>query len=103
MPSFGEFNKIQTEIKRNYYSQNSTDTQEDQKSKKLNYDKNKKYSRIRDVIGSSLSKIGTYNDLNNKEQVVALIDEEMCINCGKCYMACSDVRFFYSFFINFTK
>jgi Fe-S-cluster-containing dehydrogenase component len=24
------------------------------------------------------------------EQVVALIDEEMCINCGKCYMTCND-------------
>ena len=45
---------------------------------------------IKDVIGSALNKIGTYGDLNNKEQVVALIDEEMCINCGKCYMACND-------------
>ena len=25
-----------------------------------------------------------------KQQVVALIDEEMCINCGKCYMTCND-------------
>lgn len=24
------------------------------------------------------------------EQVQALIDEEMCINCGKCYMTCND-------------
>lgn len=23
-------------------------------------------------------------------QVEALIDEEMCINCGKCYMTCND-------------
>lgn len=23
-------------------------------------------------------------------QVQALIDEEMCINCGKCYMTCND-------------
>ncbi len=38
----------------------------------------------------ALDKIGTYNDLDNKEQVVALIDEEMCINCGKCYLACND-------------
>ena len=22
--------------------------------------------------------------------MVALIDEEMCINCGKCYMTCND-------------
>lgn len=45
---------------------------------------------IKDVIGKALDHIGTYKDLNNKEQVVALIDDDMCINCGKCYMACAD-------------
>ncbi|KAF3427773.1 hypothetical protein E2986_05297 [Frieseomelitta varia] len=45
---------------------------------------------IKDVIGKALDYIGTYKDLNNKEQVVALIDDDMCINCGKCYMACAD-------------
>ena len=24
------------------------------------------------------------------QQAVALIDEDMCINCGKCYMVCND-------------
>lgn len=45
---------------------------------------------IKDVIGKSLSHIGAYKELNNKQQVVALIDDDMCINCGKCYMACAD-------------
>ncbi|NXE17503.1 DPYD dehydrogenase, partial [Ardeotis kori] len=45
---------------------------------------------IRDVIGKALQYIGTYGELCNTEQVVALIDEEMCINCGKCYMTCND-------------
>lgn len=45
---------------------------------------------IKDVIGKSLSYIGAYKELNNKQQVVALIDDDMCINCGKCYMACAD-------------
>lgn len=35
------------------------------------------------MIGSALSQIGTYNDLDNKQQVVAVIDPEMCINCGE--------------------
>lgn len=26
-------------------------------------------------------------------QVVALVDEEMCINCGKCYMTCNDTGY----------
>ncbi|XP_068808465.1 dihydropyrimidine dehydrogenase [NADP(+)] isoform X12 [Struthio camelus] len=45
---------------------------------------------IKDVIGKALQYIGTYGELSNTEQVVALIDEEMCINCGKCYMTCND-------------
>ncbi|XP_064625248.1 dihydropyrimidine dehydrogenase [NADP(+)]-like [Lineus longissimus] len=45
---------------------------------------------VKDMIGLAVPQIGAYNDLNNKEQVVALIDEEMCINCGKCYMTCND-------------
>ena len=45
---------------------------------------------IKDVIGKAVNHIGAYNNLNNKEQVVALIDDDMCINCGKCYMACAD-------------
>lgn len=61
---------------------------------KIKSENGNKIFSVTDVIGRSLSKIGTYTDLNNKEQVVAIIDEEMCINCGKCYMACNDVRLF---------
>lgn len=43
-----------------------------------------------DVIARALKHIGAYQELNNQEQVQALIDEEMCINCGKCYMTCND-------------
>lgn len=43
-----------------------------------------------DVIARALQYIGAYQELNNQEQVQALIDEEMCINCGKCYMTCND-------------
>lgn len=43
-----------------------------------------------DIVGMALDKIGNYGDLDNKQQVIAMIDEEMCINCGKCYMTCND-------------
>ncbi|KAK7100969.1 dihydropyrimidine dehydrogenase [NADP(+)]-like [Littorina saxatilis] len=46
--------------------------------------------KIKDVIGKSLPKITSYEELDNKQQVVALINEDMCINCGKCYMTCND-------------
>ncbi|EPY76477.1 hypothetical protein CB1_001428084 [Camelus ferus] len=45
---------------------------------------------MRDVIGNALRYLGTFGELSNTEQVVAVIDEEMCINCGKCYMTCND-------------
>ncbi|CAB1340834.1 unnamed protein product, partial [Coregonus sp. 'balchen'] len=45
---------------------------------------------VKDVIARALKHIGAYGELNNTEQVKALIDEEMCINCGKCYMTCND-------------
>ncbi|KAK2149295.1 hypothetical protein LSH36_457g04013 [Paralvinella palmiformis] len=46
--------------------------------------------KVKDIIGQALTKIGPYNNLDNEQQVVALIDPEMCINCGKCYMTCND-------------
>lgn len=45
---------------------------------------------VKDVIARALKHIGAYQELDNQEQVQALIDEEMCINCGKCYMTCND-------------
>ena len=45
---------------------------------------------LQDVIGRALPMIGAYNDLDNTQQAVALIDEDLCINCGKCYMVCND-------------
>lgn len=67
---------------------------------------------IKDITGISLPYIGAYKKLDNTKQVVALIDDvsnllsfasvinnttscrfsfqDLCINCGKCYMACAD-------------
>jgi len=45
---------------------------------------------VNELVGRAVSRIGNYNDLDNKQQAVAIVDEEMCINCGKCYMTCND-------------
>lgn len=45
---------------------------------------------VQDVIARALKYIGAYEELDNQDQVQALIDPEMCINCGKCYMTCND-------------
>jgi len=49
-----------------------------------------KVAKVNDIIGLSLHQIGSYGELDNKQQVVAVIDDDMCINCGKCYMVCND-------------
>ena len=42
------------------------------------------------MVGRALGRIGRYEELDNTQQAVAIIDEDMCINCGKCYMVCND-------------
>jgi len=49
--------------------------------------------KVAEVIGRALDSIGTYSDLDNRQHVIALIDPEMCINCGKCYMTCNDTGY----------
>jgi dihydropyrimidine dehydrogenase (NADP+) len=49
-----------------------------------------KIAKVADHIGAAVPLIGSYGDLDNKQQVVAVVDPEMCINCGKCYMVCND-------------
>lgn len=48
---------------------------------------------VKDVIAKALEHIGTYQELNIQEQLQVLIDPEMCINCGKCYMTCNDAGY----------
>ncbi|XP_049806556.1 dihydropyrimidine dehydrogenase [NADP(+)] [Schistocerca nitens] len=45
---------------------------------------------VQDIVGQALPHIGAYKALDNTKQVVAVVDEDLCINCGKCYMACND-------------
>ena len=40
--------------------------------------------KLHEVIGKALEFIGPWADLNSKEHVIAMIDPEMCINCGEC-------------------
>lgn len=79
LPSFGEFQKKQEEIKSKFYKEHNgvVPAPEDDPIVKrvLNIAETSKIPKIKEIIGIALDKIGTYNDLNNKEQVVALIDE----------------------------
>ncbi|KAJ6242846.1 dihydropyrimidine dehydrogenase [NADP(+)] [Anaeramoeba flamelloides] len=48
--------------------------------------------KIKELVGISNQKVVGWSDLSHKtsDHVVALIvDEENCLNCGKCYMSCT--------------
>uniref|UniRef100_A0A0K8U849 Dihydropyrimidine dehydrogenase [NADP(+)] n=1 Tax=Bactrocera latifrons TaxID=174628 RepID=A0A0K8U849_BACLA len=45
---------------------------------------------VNDIIGKALSRIGTFKELDTKQQKVALINPDLCVNCGKCYLTCND-------------
>ena len=48
--------------------------------------------KVKETIGQAIKHIGTYNELDNTQQVVAYIDPEMCINCGE-YAYCSYISY----------
>uniref|UniRef100_A0A6I8NLA2 Dihydropyrimidine dehydrogenase [NADP(+)] n=1 Tax=Ornithorhynchus anatinus TaxID=9258 RepID=A0A6I8NLA2_ORNAN len=90
LPSFGPY----LEQRRKIIAENKLKLKEQDEASSLPEKKyfvpKKPIPAVKDVIGKALKYIGTFGDLNKIEHVVALIDEEMCINCGKCYMTCND-------------
>ncbi|MDQ2663324.1 MAG: NAD-dependent dihydropyrimidine dehydrogenase subunit PreA [Candidatus Eremiobacteraeota bacterium] len=42
------------------------------------------------LVGAAQNRITTWNNLNLNYKVVAEIDQETCIHCSKCYIACED-------------
>lgn len=47
---------------------------------------------LKEFVGRALDRITKWNNLDPecKEEVVALVNDDMCINCGKCVMVCND-------------
>lgn len=45
---------------------------------------------VNSIIGSALHHISNYTTLDNTKQQVAAVNDDMCINCGKCMMTCND-------------
>jgi dihydropyrimidine dehydrogenase (NAD+) subunit PreA len=42
------------------------------------------------LVGAAENRITTWENLNLNYQIVAEIDQETCIHCSKCYIACED-------------
>ncbi|MDQ0188679.1 NAD-dependent dihydropyrimidine dehydrogenase subunit PreA [Alicyclobacillus cycloheptanicus] len=45
---------------------------------------------VQEIVGQSVPRYGDWNDLNLSYKVVARIDQDKCIHCNRCYIACED-------------
>ncbi|GAA4502878.1 NAD-dependent dihydropyrimidine dehydrogenase subunit PreA [Gluconacetobacter tumulicola] len=50
----------------------------------------KNYAGIGDVTGRAIPRYVHWNDLNLKFRTLARIDQDACIKCGLCHIACED-------------
>lgn len=55
-----------------------------------NYLDEKGIASVMDIVGKSVSKYSDWGDLNLNYKVVANINNDVCINCNKCHIACED-------------
>jgi len=86
LPKFGPFLKERLQKRSQFVkSKNSSEPPQNESAPIP-----KEIPTVKSQLGRALARIGDYMNLNNSEQVVAIIDEELCINCGKCYMTCND-------------
>jgi dihydropyrimidine dehydrogenase (NADP+) len=86
LPKFGEFSKKRKDERKNFVKDLDLQTPPEP----LSNPQQNTIPSVKSQVGRSLKRITDYMQLNNKEQVVAIIDNELCINCGKCYMTCND-------------
>jgi dihydropyrimidine dehydrogenase (NAD+) subunit PreA len=45
---------------------------------------------VSELVGAGQNRITTWENLNLNYKIVARIDQEKCIHCNKCYIACED-------------
>src|SRR5690606_37205917 len=55
-----------------------------------NYLEERNLSSVQELVGKSVHRYTEWSDLNLAYKVVARIDQEKCIRCNKCYIACED-------------
>ena len=50
----------------------------------------KGFAKVSDVVGKSLYRVSDFNDFDLSFRAVARIDQQKCIRCNLCYVACND-------------
>lgn len=91
LPHFGPYQKKREEkISKIKKMQNTTQNELHNSNNRLVNTPSKPIQTVAETIGTALPKIEVFKRLDTSQQVVAVINDDMCINCGKCYMACND-------------
>lgn len=55
-----------------------------------NYLDEKGIASVEDIVGKSVQRYSNWGNLDLNYQVVAKINNDVCINCNKCHIACED-------------
>ena len=55
-----------------------------------NYMDDHGYAKLPDMVGKALHRVKDWGDLDLNFKVVAVIDEDKCIKCNLCHIACED-------------
>lgn len=55
-----------------------------------NYLDDKRIDSVRELTGQSVAKYSDWGDLDLNHQIVARVNNDICINCNKCHVACED-------------
>ncbi|WP_181347027.1 NAD-dependent dihydropyrimidine dehydrogenase subunit PreA [Thalassobacillus sp. CUG 92003] len=63
---------------------------EDMKDGLNNYLDEKGINSVMDLVGQSVEKYSDWGNLDLNHQIVAKINNDVCINCNKCHIACED-------------
>jgi dihydropyrimidine dehydrogenase (NAD+) subunit PreA len=50
----------------------------------------KGFAKIPEVVGGSLNRVSDFNNFDLSFRAVARIDQQKCIRCNLCYVACND-------------
>lgn len=49
-----------------------------------------KIPKLKELLGSQNSKITTHAHMDASAQKFPVVDDDLCVNCGKCYLTCLD-------------
>ncbi|WP_047151518.1 NAD-dependent dihydropyrimidine dehydrogenase subunit PreA [Aneurinibacillus tyrosinisolvens] len=55
-----------------------------------NYLDERGIASVMDIVGKSVPRYSDWGNLNLNYKIVAQIDEDSCINCNRCHIACED-------------